>query len=160
MIDMDIGLSMAQQFNPDMSMQMTATGNLYYYLVFAFMLATNMHHYILRAVCDSFYVIPIGKAIFEWDSLVLSMTTYMVDLFVIAFRIFLPVFAVIMIMNCVLGIMAKVAPQMNMFSIGIQLKILVGYVVLLLVIFLFPSVATMVFEEIQKMVVLFIEGMY
>ena len=160
MIDMDIGLSMAQQFNPDMSMQMTATGNLYYYLVFAFMLATNMHHYILRAVCDSFYVIPIGKAIFEWDSLVLSMTTYMVDLFVIAFRIFLPVFAVIMIMNCVLGIMAKVAPQMNMFSIGIQLKILVGYVVLLLVIFLFPSVATMVFEEVQKMVVLFIEGMY
>ena len=90
----------------------------------------------------------------------LSMTTYMVDLFVIAFRIFLPVFAVIMIMNCVLGIMAKVAPQMNMFSIGIQLKILVGFLVLFLMVFLFPSVAGMVFDEIKKMVVLFIEGMY
>lgn len=160
MIDMDIGLSMAQQFNPDMSMQMTATGNLYYYMVFAFMLATNMHHYILRAVCDSFYVVPIGGTIFEWDSLVVSMTTYVMDLFVIGFRIFLPVFAVIMIMNVVLGIMAKVAPQMNMFSIGIQLKVLVGYTVVFLVIFLFPSIASMVFEEIQKMVVLFIEGMY
>jgi flagellar biosynthetic protein FliR len=56
--------------------------------------------------------------------------------------------------------MAKVAPQMNMFSIGIQLKVLVGYVVLFLVIFLFPSVAEIVFEEMQKMVVLFVESMY
>ena len=159
-IDMDIGLSMAQAFNPDMNLQMTATGNLYFYLIFAFMLASNVHHYILEAICDSFYVIPIGGVIFEWDSLVLSMTTYMIDLFVIAFRIFLPIFAVIMIMNVVLGIMAKVAPQMNMFSVGIQLKVLVGYTVLFLVIFLFPSIANMVFEEMQKMVVLFIEGMY
>ena len=63
-------------------------------------------------------------------------------------------------MNVVLGIMAKVAPQMNMFSIGIQLKVLVGYTILFLVIFLFPNIADMVFAEIQKMVVLFIEGMY
>ena len=160
LIDMDIGLSMAQEFNPDMSMQITSTGNLYYYLVFAMLIATNMHHYILRAVCDSFYVVPIGGAEFEWDSLLLSMTTYMMDLFVIGFRIFLPVFAVMMIMNCILGVMAKVAPQMNMFSIGIQLKILVGFVVLFLTIFLFPSVSNMVFYEIRKMVVLIIEGMY
>ena len=160
MIDMDIGLSMAQQFNPDMSMQMTATGNLYYYMIFAMLLATNMHHYILRAVCDSFYVVPLGGAVFEWDSLIVSMITYMTDLFVIGFRIFLPVFAVIMIMNCVLGVMAKVAPQVNMFSVGIQLKVLVGLVVLFLVSFLFPSVSDMVFNEIKKMVVLIIEGMY
>lgn len=160
LIDMDIGLSMAQEFNPDMSMQVTATGNLYHYLIFAMLIATNMHHYILRALCDSFYVVPIGGAAFEWDSLLLSMITYMTDLFVIGFRIFLPIFAVIMIMNCILGVMAKVAPQMNMFSIGIQLKIIVGFVILFLTIFLFPSVSNMVFDEIKKMVVLFIEGMY
>ena len=159
-IDMDIGLSMAQQYNPDMSVQMTATGNLYYYLIFAFFIATGMDKYILRVACDSFYVVPIGGAVFEWDSLLLSMTTYMVDLFVLGFRIFLPVFAVIMIMNSILGVMAKVAPQMNMFSIGIQLKILVGFMVLFIMIFLFPSIADMVFDEIKKMVVLFIEGMY
>ena len=49
---------------------------------------------------------------------------------------------------------------MNMFSIGIQLKILVGFMVLFLMIFLFPNVSNMVFDEIKKMVVLFIEGMY
>jgi len=159
-IDMDIGLSMASEFNPDMSTQITVTGNLYYYLVFAMLIATNMHLYILRVICDSFYVVPIGGAVFEWDSLLLSMTTYMTDLFVIGFRIFLPVFAVMMIMSCILGVMAKVAPQMNMFSIGIQLKILVGYVVLFLMIFLFTNVSDMIFDEIKKMVVLIVEGMY
>lgn len=159
-IDMDIGLSMAQTFNSDMGTQTTATGNLYYYLVFAMLIATNMHHYILRAVCDSFYVVPIGGAEFEWDNLLIAMTTYMTDLFVIGFRIFLPIFAVMMIMNSVLGVMAKVAPQMNMFSVGIQLKVLVGFCVLYIVVFLFPSVTEMVFNEMKKMVVLIIEGMY
>ena len=89
-----------------------------------------------------------------------SMTIYMTDLFVIGFRIFLPFFAVIMIMNSIMGVLAKVAPQMNMFSVGIQLKILTGYIVLFLMIFLFEDVANMVFDEMKKMVVLFIEGMY
>ena len=66
----------------------------------------------------------------------------------------------LMIMNCILGVMAKVAPQMNMFSIGIQLKILVGFLILFFMIYLFPNIVDMVFDEIKKMVVLFIEGMY
>lgn len=160
LIDMDIGLSMATLFNTDMSMPMTLTGSLYYYMIFVLLIISDMHLYILRAVCDSFYVVPIGGAIFEWDSLVLSMGRFLTDLFVIAFRIFLPIFACIMILNCILGIMAKVAPQMNMFSIGMQLKVLVGYGVLLLTMFMFPRAANMIFNEIKTMVVLFIEGMY
>ncbi len=159
-IDMDIGLSMATSFNADMSLQTTVTGNLYYYMIFAFMIATNAHLYVIRAVVDSFYVVPLAGAVFEWDSLLLTMTKYMTDLFVIGFRIFLPFFATMMIMNCILGIMAKVAPQMNMFSVGIQLKILVGFVVLFFTVFMFPNVVDFVFDEMKTMVVLIIEGMY
>ena len=65
-----------------------------------------------------------------------------------------------MILNCVLGIMAKVAPQMNMFSVGIQLKILAGLIVMFLTIFLLPSIANFIFREIKTMVVMVIEGMY
>ena len=78
----------------------------------------------------------------------------------IAFRIMLPVFACIMILNSILGIMAKVAPQMNMFAVGIQLKIIVGFLVLFITITLLPSIADMIFTEMRKMMVLFIEGMY
>ncbi len=65
-----------------------------------------------------------------------------------------------MILNCILGIMAKVAPQMNMFSVGIQIKLLVGFVVLFLTIYLVPSIANFIINEIKTMVVLIIEGMY
>jgi len=159
-IDMDIGLSMATEFNPEMKTQTTVTGNLYYYLIFAMLLASDLHIYMLRAVSDSFQVIPINQTVFQWDSLLVSIIKYMTDLFVIGFRTFLPFFACIMILNCILGIMAKVAPQMNMFSVGMQMKVFVGYLVLFLTIFLFPKVANMIFDEIKTMVVLFIEGMY
>ena len=62
-IDMDIGLSMAQQYNPDMSMQMTSTGSLYYYLIFALLIASGVDRYLLRVACDSFYVVPDRKSV-------------------------------------------------------------------------------------------------
>lgn len=56
--------------------------------------------------------------------------------------------------------MAKVAPQMNMFSVGMQLKILVGFVVLLFTVYFLPSIADFIFTEIKTMVRLIGEGMY
>lgn len=159
-IDMDIGLSMATEFNPTTNTEVTISGNFYYYLIMLMLLISDMHTYILRAVCDSFSIVPIGKVIFDWTHLFNTFTKYMGDLFVIGFRIFLPFFACIMILNCVLGIMAKVAPQMNMFSVGIQLKILAGLIVMFLTIFLLPSIANFIFREIKTMVVMVIEGMY
>ena len=159
-IDMDIGLSMATEFNPAMNSETTVTGNFYYYVILLLLLVSDMHDYLLRAVCDSFSVVPLGGAQFEFDHLLSSMTKYMGDLFVIGFRIFLPFFACIMVFNCILGIMAKVAPQMNMFSVGIQLKILVGLAVLFLTIYLAPSIANFIITEIKTMVRLIGEGMY
>ncbi len=159
-IDMDIGLSMATEFNPEINSETTITGNLYHYFTMLLLIVTNMHLYVLRAIGDSFSVIPIGGAVFEWDSLLSTMTRYMGDICVIGFRIFLPFFACIMILNCILGIMAKVAPQMNMFAVGIQMKVLVGFCVLFLTIFLLPDVTNFISSEMKKMVVLIIEGMY
>lgn len=159
-IDMDIGLSMATEFNQDMGTESTLTGNLYYYLVLMLLVSSDLFTYLIRALADSFSVIPIAQQKFATDRLLSAMTQYMGDSFTIGFRIFLPVFACIMIMNCVLGIMARVAPQMNMFSIGMQLKILAGFAVLYLVAFLLPGVADFIFREIKTMVRLVAQGMY
>lgn len=160
LIDMDIGLSMATQFNPTMNFETTVSGDLYYYSVMLLLVASNFHTYILRAACDSFLVIPVGHTVFRNDALLEGMMTYMMDLCIIGFRIFLPFFAVIMILNCILGIMAKLAPQMNMFAVGMQLKVLVGFTVMFLTAFMIPNIADFIFTEVKKMVVLFIEGMY
>ena len=157
---MDIGLSMATEFDPVNNTQVTVTGNLYFYFIMMLLVVTNMHHVILNALVDAFSLIPVNGQVFDWEHLAGAFTTYMGDMFVIAFRIMLPVFACIMILNSILGIMAKVAPQMNMFAVGIQLKIIVGFLVLFITITLLPSIADMIFTEMRKMMVLFIEGMY
>ena len=159
-IDMDIGLSMATEFDPTTNSQVTITGNLYNYFILLLLIATNMYQVILRAVVDSFAVVPVNGQVFAWDSLLISMTKFMTDLFVIGFRIFLPVFACIMVLNCILGIMVKVSPQMNMFSVGMQMKIMVGFAVLFLTVSLLPGIADFIFTEMRKIMVSFIEGMY
>ena len=80
------------------------------------------------------------------------MATLMKDYFIIGFRIVLPVFAAMLIVNVVLGVLAKVAPQMNMFVIGMQLKIFVGLIILALAARYIPTVADMIYEEMKMLV--------
>jgi len=160
MIDMDIGLAMAMEFDPTSGQQVSITGMYYNYFLMMLLIISDMHLFIFRSFVDCYEVIPINQTIFDYDHLYESMLTYMTDYMVIGFRIILPVFICIMLLNVVLGIMSKVAPQMNMFAVGIQMKIMVGFLVLLVIAELFPSVANFIFEEIKKMMVLFVQGMY
>lgn len=160
MIDMNIGLSMAQEFDPSIGSETSVSGILYNQFIMILLILSGMHRYIFRTFCDAFKLIPLGGAIFDWDSLLTSVIIFIGDVFVIAFRIILPVFAVIMVLNAILGIMVKVAPQIHMFSVGAQLKIIVGFIVLFLTVFLLPNIATFIFKEMKYMMSLFIKGMY
>ncbi|MCR5196918.1 MAG: flagellar biosynthetic protein FliR [Pseudobutyrivibrio sp.] len=160
MIDMNIGLSMAQEYDPSLRAETSVTGTLYNQFIMILLVLSGMHRYIFKTFCDAFELIPIGGTIFRWDSLFESILIFIADIFVIAFRIILPVFAVIMLLNAILGIMVKVAPQIHMFSVGAQLKIIVGFIVLFLTIFLLPNIAEFIFKEMQKMLSMFLKGLY
>lgn len=157
-IDMEIGLSMVNILDPVSQMQTTITGNFYMYAVMLMLILTNMHHYILIAFVDTYKIIPIGAAAFRPD-MHLVMVQFLVDYFIIGFRIVLPIFASSLLINIILGIMAKIAPAMNMFVIGMQLKIFVGLVVLFLTIGLLPNVSDFIFSEMDKMMKLIIHSM-
>ena len=87
------------------------------------------------------------------------MLTFLSDYVIIGFRMILPVFCTILLLNAVLGILAKVAPQLNMFSVGIQFKVLTGLSVLFFTAGMLPGVADFVFREMKKMIISFVEGM-
>lgn len=159
-IDMNMGLSMATEFDPVTRTTIPVTGNFYNQMLLLLLVVTDMHHYLLRAITDAFELIPVGRQVFQWNVLLKSMVDFMTDAMVLGFRIALPVFACIMIVNCILGIMAKVAPQMHMFSIGMQLKVLMGMAVLLLTMQLLPAVADFIFKEMKTLIVSMIRGMY
>lgn len=83
----------------------------------------------------------------------------MSEYIIIGFRICLPIFAVMIMLNAVLGILAKVSPQLNMFAVGIQIKVLVGLSVMFLTTRMLPGAADFIYREMRKVIVSFVEGM-
>ncbi len=157
--DMEMGLSMVSLMDPATKEQSTFTGVLYQYAFYLMLMISGMHRYLLQALVDTFTLIPINGAVFKSEDLIDAMIQFMSDYVVIGFRICLPIFCVMLLLNCVLGILAKVAPQMNMFAVGMQIKVLVGLAVMFLTVQMLPNAADFVFTEMKRMIVLFVEGM-
>ncbi len=158
-IDMEVGLSMATVFDPATKQNTSITGAFYQYVLLMMMIATGMYRYLLDALADSFILIPVNGAVFRQDSLLATMISFMSDYIIIGFRICLPVFCVMMLLNAILGVLAKVSPQMNMFAVGIQLKIVVGLSVIFFTVGMLPGASDFVFQEMKKMITAFAGGM-
>lgn len=149
LLDLEIGFSMVNEMDPVTSAQVTVSGNLYSYAVMLMMMITYMHHYLLEALIDSYTLVPVGEVTI--NPLIYSVgVKFMADYFVLAFRIVLPVFAAMLIVNTVLAILARVAPQLSMFVIGIQLKVFVGLAVMVIMIKMLPGIAELIFDEMLE----------
>lgn len=159
LIDMEIGLSMASMFDPLTREVATITGQMYNFLILLLLMLSNFHHYLIRAFADTYTLIPIDYADLRMNNVYVVFVQFLTDSFIIGFRIVLPVFCTMLVMNVVLGILAKVAPQMNMFAVGVQIKVIVGFCVLFLAIQLLPNVADFIFTEMKTMMVAAIEAM-
>lgn len=157
--DMEIGLSMVSLMDPATKQQATFSGVFYQYIFTLLMIITGMYQYLLRALIDSFTLIPINGAVFKSESLVESLAVFLGDYITIGFRIILPIFCTMILLNAILGVLAKVSPQMNMFAVGMQLKVLVGLGIMFLTVRMLPSAADYVFVEMRRMIVSFVEGM-
>lgn len=151
LIDMEIGFSMVNMLDPVAKIQTTITGNLYTYFVMLMLMVTDMHYYLLRAIIDSFRAVPIGTVQIP-TNIYEAFLKFAVDYFIIGFRIILPVFAATLLVNVVLGVLAKAAPQMNMFVIGMQLKVIIGLAILWMIVDMVPEVSDFIFTEMRGMV--------
>ena len=149
--DMEIGFSMVTTMDPSNQMQVTVTSNILTYAVTLIMVVSNLHLYILRAVIDSFLLIPVGSVKLS-PGLYQGYLGFLLNYMVIAFRIILPVFAALLVVNAILAILAKAAPQLNMFVVGFQLKIFVGLSVLTLMMLFLPSISELIFDEMMTMI--------
>lgn len=151
-MDVDMGLSMATLFDPTTRAQVGIMGNLYYYLLMLTLIVSGLYRFLISALVDTYEVVPIGEVAFQ-PSLLTVIVDFISDYFVIGFRIALPMFAGILLLNCILGILARIAPQMNMFVFGMQLKIFSGIAITLVMIGMLPSISNAVFNEIRTVLV-------
>ena len=157
--DMEMGLSMASLFDPATKQQTTITGVYYNYMVLLMLIISGMHRYLIRALSETYTLIPVNGAIFDEENLMAAIGGFMGDYIITGFRICLPIFAVMVILNAVLGVLAKVSPQLNMFAVGIQMKVLVGLSILFLSTAMLPGAADMVYTQMKTMVASFVEAM-
>ena len=157
--DMEVGLSMVQLFDPMTREGTGFMGSFYQYILVLIMLVTNMHYYFLRAIVETFNLIPIGGAKFSSEKIMTTMVQFLTDFVTISFRLCLPIVAAMLILNAVLGVLAKTAPQINMFSVGIQIKIIVGLGILFLTIGTLPSASEFIFKEMRIMVTAMVRSM-
>ena len=156
-IDVNIGLSMATMYDPATKMQVNVSGNLYYYFILILMLISDLHQFLLKAIVDTYTVLPIGEANMN-PNMYENILKFIVDYFSIGFRIALPVFATIMLLNCILGIITRITPQINMFSFGMQIKVFVGLLVMYVTVVLLPVVARFLIDNMKTVIVTVVEG--
>lgn len=156
--DMETGLSMVTLLDPNSGEQTSITGVLYQYSFTLMLIASGMYRYLLGALADSFTLIPVGGAVFNGEAIMQVMIKFLTDYVIIGFRIVLPIFCTMLLLNAVLGVLAKVAPQMNMFSVGMQLKIIVGLSVLFFTAELLEGASDFIFTQMQTLIVEFVKA--
>lgn len=157
-IDREIGFSMATTFDPNQGM-VTITGELYDKIVCLVIMISNLHYYILSAAAQSFELVPVGRIVLNPDLIYTSLVQFIVQVFMIGFRIAMPVFLGATMLNVILGVLAKSSPQMNMFAIGMQLKVFVGLFLLAVCIMFVPNIANYIMERMRDMIQTILGGL-
>ena len=77
--DMEMGLSMASMMDPTTKQSTTISGIYYNYMVMLILFLSGMHRYLLKALAETYTLIPVNGAVFDMDALLGSMLQFMAD---------------------------------------------------------------------------------
>lgn len=155
-IDMKIGFGMVNVVDPQSKIQVPITGNFYYILAFLLLMGINGHHKIIISILDSYSYIPIGSFKMTNGSMNLLIDG-LSKAFELGFKLSTPIVATIFATDIILGIMAKTIPQMNVFVVGMPLKLMIGLFVILISMQIFYGGAETIFEIIYMEIYKFIK---
>lgn len=132
LIDNQVGLGMAKAMDPSTGVSMPVFANIYYYLFILYFFLTGGHLSYIKLFVTSYEVLPIG---FQFGAQTLNLSYMIVQYFgtvlTLAVKFALPIVAVELIVEFCVGVMMKAVPTIQVFVINIQLKILIGLLVLI-----------------------------
>ena len=125
LVGLQMGLNFASFFDPMSSGQLSAVGSFMNNIAMLLFVAINGHLTILMAVMKSFDAFPIGGSLF--DALARAQIWQLGgDLFAGALWIALPMTALLLFANLTMGVISRVAPQMNIYAIGFPVTLVAG----------------------------------
>ncbi len=127
-MDLQMGFGAAGILNPATNNSESMIGTLLTWLMLFIAVEIGLHYDIVAALLMSFAVFPIGA-----EMPATSPEVFLVlfsEQFTLALLLALPVIALLMLFDVLVGITAKGMPQMNVYFITLPLKIFIGIVAL------------------------------
>lgn len=152
-VDMQLGLGMGRVYDPQSNVSMALSGSVYNTIFTLMFFASNGHLTLIKIVTESCQIFPLGNTFFN-----LKFGSYVVllfgDVLVLALKLAIPIIAIELLTEAGLGVLMKIVPQINVFTVGLQVKLAVGLIVMLLTIPIasrvLDSSMTFMFERIQE----------
>jgi len=158
LIDMQIGFGVVNVLDPMSNIQVPITSNFYFIMSMLVFLAVNGHHTLIKALFESYKYVPLGGAVFN-DNLMEDIIRIFGNIFVIGFKIAAPITAAILITDVALGVVSKTVPQLNVFVVGMPLKIFLGIAVMMITIPMFIMLLETLFDSMDSETLNFLKDM-
>ena len=133
-----IGLSLGSLIDPATGVRNNILAILYAQLATVIAFVINAHHTLLRALADSYRALPIGVGGIG-DTLADSVARMLGLVFVLGFRLAMPVVVVLLLVELALGLTARVAPSLNVIVAGAPIRLVVGLLVVAASLTMLPS---------------------
>lgn len=157
-IDIQMGMSMGKTYDPGSQASTTVTASLLNILMMLLFFAANGHHTLLRIFLVSGEVVSYGAASFGQDTYQ-ALIELFVTCTVMGIKLCLPVLAAELLGQVGMGILMKVIPQINVFAINIELKVIIGLVLILLLMTPFSEYLLQAENEMLKQIQYLLMGM-
>ncbi len=129
-LDMSFGLAMAKVFDPATNIQSAFTANMLHLLFILYFFATDSHLVLIQTAVQSYELFSVGAEKLS----VLSACQFAVDIFAnvfgLAMKLGFPFIAVELLLEICMGILMKLIPQIHVFVIQYQFKILLSLLML------------------------------
>ncbi|MCX8086983.1 MAG: flagellar biosynthetic protein FliR [Rhodocyclaceae bacterium] len=130
LIGMQMSLSFAVFYDPQNAGQTPVLSEFLGLIVLLFYLAMNGHLLSLSVLAESFHLLPVSLAPFAGAGLA-SLLAWSATLFSAGLLLALPLITALLIANLAMGVLARVAPQLNIFAVGFPVTLMAGLAVLM-----------------------------
>lgn len=148
-IGLQMGLNFAGHFDPASGSTATTLSRFYGVSVSWLFIVVNGHLLLIAAVVQSFHAFPVGPEPFAFLR-ALEPQSWGAEIFRLGLWIALPMIAMLTFVNLVLGVVSRVAQQMNVFAIGFPITLSVGLLGVLMTLPLMSAPFTMALERMLE----------
>ena len=133
LIDLQMGISMATMYDPSSNSQISITGNLNTILYTMIFFITNSHLALMHITVTSFQAVPMGLTPIS-GAMALRFIEVFGHMLVYALQLALPIIVTEILVEVAVGILMRFVPNINVFVVNLQIKLLVGMTVILTII--------------------------